>query len=45
MAISELVGTVPGNNAKDLSLNYQYAYNAGAGQLKIEVTDIYDLES
>jgi hypothetical protein len=41
----ELVGTVPGNNAKDLNLNYQYAYNAGAGQLKIEVTDIYELKA
>ncbi|QEC44084.1 hypothetical protein [Pseudobacter ginsenosidimutans] len=41
----ELVGTVPGNNAKDLQLNYQYEYNDGAGQLKIEVTDIYGLKA
>lgn len=41
----ELVGTVPGNNVKDLNLNYQYEYNDGAGQLKIEVTDIYGLKA
>jgi len=41
----ELVGTVEGNNAKDLNLNYQYEYNDGAGQLKIEVVDIYQLKA
>lgn len=41
----ELVGTVEGNNAKELNLNYQYEYNGGAGQLKIEVIDIYALKA
>lgn len=41
----EVVGTVQGNNAKDLPLNYQYEYNDGAGQLKVEVTDIYGLKA
>lgn len=41
----ERVGTVPGNNAKELDLNYQYEYNDGAGQLKVEVTDIYGLKA
>lgn len=41
----ELVGSVPGNNAKELDLNYQYQYNVGAGQLKVVVTDIYGLKA
>jgi hypothetical protein len=41
----ELVGSLPGNKAKELGLDYGYAYNAGAGQLKVEVTDIYGLKA
>lgn len=41
----EVIDSVDANGSKDVAINYNYAYTAGAGQLKITVVDIYGLKA